>query len=186
MNFTLIQNPLLQSASYLIDDYLIDCGEPQKIFEALGERDLKGIFLTHCHQDHVYGIERVLKKYSNAKIYCSDKTLKGLKDPNLNLSYIMPDYSFTFDKEENVVILPEGKHQIGNLLVEVLSSVGHSEDCISFIIEDNIFTGDAHIPFSKVFTKWPTSNKIESVLSEQKLLNVIKERKLNVLPGHWK
>ena len=147
---------------------------------------MKGLFLTHCHQDHVYGIEKVLQKYSEAKIYCSAKTLKGLKDSNLNLSYIMQDYSFTFNKEENVVILPEGKHQIGNLQVEVLSSEGHSEDCISFIIGDNIFTGDAHNPFFRVFTKWPTSNKTDADRSEQKLLERIKKRKLNVLPGHWK
>lgn len=186
MDIILINNPFLQSATYLIDDYLIDCGDPQQIFEALGNRELKGIFLTHCHQDHVYGIEQVLQKYSNAMIYCSEKTLKGLKDPHLNLSYIMPDYSFTFNKDENVTILTEGTYQIGDLRVEVLSTVGHSEDCVSFIIEDNVFTGDAHVPFAKVFTKWPTSNRMEAVQSEQKLLDIIKERDLNVFPGHWK
>lgn len=186
MNITLIKNPLLQSSTYLIDDYLVDCGEPQKVFDALGNRELKGIFLSHCHQDHVYGIQQVLQKYPDVNIYCSEKTLNGLKDPHLNLSYIIPDYSFSFDKEENVVILTEGKHQIGNLQVEVLSTVGHSEDCISFIIENNIFTGDAYIPFAKVFTKWPTSNKMEASQSVHKLLDIIKERNLNVFPGHWK
>lgn len=186
MNIIEIKNSLLQSTTYLINDYLVDCGNSPKILEILAERKLQGIFLTHCHIDHVYGIEKVLKMYPCAKIYCSEKTLNGLKDPNLNLSYILPDYSLSFTKEENVVILTEGKHQIGNLQVVVLSTVGHSEDCISFIIENNIFTGDAYIPFAKVFTKWPTSNKMEAFQSEHKLLDIIKERNLNVLPGHWK
>lgn len=163
----------------------MDCGDSEKILEALEGRELKGIFLTHCHQDHVYGIEKVLDKFPKAKVYCSQKTFEGLKEPMLNLSYIMPDYDFTFTHDDNVVILKEGINKIDDLSVEVLSTTGHSEDCISFIIEDNIFTGDAHIPFVKVFTKWPTSNKILAKESEERLLQIIQERNPNIYPGHW-
>jgi len=180
-----IKNNLLKSASYLIGDYLVDCGDSGKILKALGERELKGIFLTHCHQDHVYGIEKVLQKFPEAKVYCSQKTFEGLKDSMLNLSYIMPDYDFTFTHDDNVVIFQEGINMIEDLTVEVLSTTGHSEDCISLIIGDNIFTGDAHIPFVKVFTKWPTSNKTLAKESEERLLQIIKERNLNIYPGHW-
>lgn len=186
MNIITIKNDLLQSATYLFNCYLVDCGDSKKIIEELGETSLKGIFLTHCHQDHVFGIEQILQKYPDAKVYCSQKTLDGLKDPMLNLSYIMPNYDFVFNHEENVVILQEGTHQIDGILVEVISCIGHSEDCISFIIGDNIFTGDSHIPFTKVFTKWPTSNKQQALESELKILNIINNRNLKVYPGHWK
>lgn len=83
------------------------------------------------------------------------------------------------------MILSEGITKIDDLSVEVLSTIGHSEDCISLIIEDNIFTGDSHIPFAKVFTKWPTSDKVLAKDSEERLLRVIEERNLNVYPGHW-
>lgn len=185
MNVITIKNELLQSATYFIGDYLVDCGGSDMIFESLEGRELNGIFLTHCHQDHVYGLEKVLEKFQDAKIYCSQKTFEGLKDPMLNLSYIMPDYDFTFNHDENVVILSEGITKIDDLSVEVLSTIGHSEDCISLIIEDNIFTGDSHIPFAKVFTKWPTSDKVLAKDSEERLLRVIEERNLNVYPGHW-
>lgn len=185
MRVIAIKNELLQSATYLMGDYLVDCGDSNKILEALEGRELKGIFLTHCHQDHVYGIEKVLEKFPNAKVYCSQKTFEGLNDPLLNLSYIMPDYDFTFSHDDNVVILQEGINKIDDLTVEVLSTTGHSEDCISLIIEDNIFTGDAHIPLAKVFTKWPTSDKIHALESEQKLLKLISELNLKVRPGHW-
>lgn len=185
MIVTTIKNELLQSATYLIGEYLVDCGDSKKILEALEGRELKGIFLTHCHQDHVYGIEKVLQKFPEAKVYCSQKTFEGLKDPMLNLSYIMPGYDFTFSHDDKVVILQEGIYKIGVLIVEVLSTTGHSEDCISFIIDDCIFTGDAHIPFAKVFTKWPTSNKALAKESEEKLLKIIKECNLNIYPGHW-
>lgn len=185
MNITRIENELLQSATYLFDGYLVDCGDSEKIIEALGDKELKGIFLTHCHQDHTYGIEKVLNRYPQAKVYCSQKTFEGLHDDTLNLSYIIPEHSFCFPKDENVVILEEGIHTIDGMKVEVISTPGHSEDCLSFIIEDNIFTGDSYIPFAKVFTKWPTSNKALALENEARLKELVTARGLNVFPGHW-
>lgn len=185
MEVTCIQNELLQSATYLFDGYLVDCGDSEKIFQALEGKELKGIFLTHCHQDHIYGIEKVLTRFSRAKVYCSQKTWEGLKDDILNLSYIIPEHSFCFTQDENVVILYEGIHTIDSMKVEVISSPGHSEDCLSFMIEDCIFTGDSYIPFAKVFTKWPTSNKALALENEARLKEVIFTRELKVYPGHW-
>lgn len=185
MEVTCIKNELLQSATYLFDGYLVDCGDSEMIIQALEGKELKGIFLTHCHQDHIYGIEKVLKQYPLAKVYCSQKTWEGLKDDKLNLSYIIPEHSFCFMQDENVVVLDEGVHTIDGMKVEVISSPGHSEDCLSFIIEDCIFTGDSYIPFAKVFTKWPTSNRTLALENEAKLKKLITARKLNVYPGHW-
>ena len=185
MEVICIQNELLQSATYLFDGYLVDCGDSEKIIPALEGKELKGICLTHCHQDHIYGIEKVLSQYPHAKVYCSQKTFKGLHDDTLNLSYIIPKHSFFFTKDENVVILEEGIHTIDDMRVEVISTPGHSEDCLSYIFEDNIFTGDSYIPFAKVFTKWPTSNKALALGNEARLKGLITARGLNVYPGHW-
>lgn len=185
MNITRIENELLQSATYLFDGYLVDCGDSEKIIGALEGNELKGIFLTHCHQDHIYGIEKVLIRYPHAKVYCSQKTFEGLHDDKLNLSYIIPEHSFCFTKDENVVILKEGIHTIDDMMVEVVSTPGHSEDCLSFIIEDNMFTGDSYIPFAKVFTKWPTSNNAVALDNEARLKEIADTRNLNIFPGHW-
>ena len=90
----LIKNKLLQSATYFIGNYLIDCGDGDAILKIAKEqrKDIYGIFLTHCHQDHIYGIPKVMELFPNAKIYCSSMTHKGLKDDSLNLSYIMPGF----------------------------------------------------------------------------------------------
>lgn len=185
MDVIQIENDLLQSATYLFDGYLVDCGDSEKIILALEGKELKGIFLTHCHQDHIYGIEKVLTRFPHTTVYCSQKTWEGLKDDKLNLSYIIPEHSFCFKQDENVVVLDEGSHTIDGMKVEVISTPGHSEDCLSFIIEDCIFTGDSYIPFAKVFTKWPTSNKALALENEAKLKELITARKLNAYPGHW-
>lgn len=112
-------------------------------------------------------------------------THKGLKDDMLNLSYIIPEFSFTFIYDDNVVELTEGIHVIDGLEVEMIVCNGHSNDCQAYIIDGNLFTGDAYLPFAKVFTKWPTSNKQQALESELKLRHLAVERNLIIRPGHW-
>jgi glyoxylase-like metal-dependent hydrolase (beta-lactamase superfamily II) len=183
----IIKNKLLQSVSYIIGNYLIDCGDGDAILKKVKENDIRirGIFLTHCHQDHIYGIPKIMNCFPNTKVYCSCMTHKGLKDILLNLSYLMPEFSSPFVYDENVVELTEGIHFIDDLKVEMIICNGHSNDCQSFIIDDNLFTGDAFLPFAKVFTKWPTSNKVLALESEYKLRQLAKERNLIIRPGHW-
>ncbi len=182
-----LKNKLLHSVSYLFGNYIVDCGDGAAILEKAKEQEteIRGIFLTHCHQDHIYGIPKVMGCFPDAKIYCSEMTHKGLLDDSLNLSYIMPEFSFPFIYNDNVVELTEGIHQIDDMTVEMIICNGHSNDCQSYIIENNLFTGDAYIPFSRVFTKWPTSNKEIAVESEQKLMRLSNDRKLTICPGHW-
>ena len=182
-----IENKLLQSATYLIDNYLIDCGDGDAILQLVDERciEIYGIFLTHCQLDHIYGLPKVLKRFPGAKIYCSGQTNKGLKDDALNLSYVMPEVSFSFGYDESVVELSEGLHSIDDIKLEMIICNGHFNDCQSYIIGENLFTGDALLPFAKVFTKWPTSNKELALESEFKLRQLAKKRNLIIQPGHW-
>lgn len=183
----LVKNKLLQSATYLIGNFLIDCGDGDTIIKEAEEHniEIRGIFLTHCHLDHIYGLPKVLKRFPDAKIFCSCMTHKGLKDETLNLSYIMPDFSFPFDYDKNVVELTEGIHFIDGLKVEMIICNGHSNDCQSYIIDDNLFTGDAYLSYAKVFTKWPTSDKELAIKSEQMLRQLGEARNLKIRPGHW-
>ena len=184
---TLIKNRLLQSMTYFVRFFLIDCGDGDAILKMADENriEIQGIFLTHCHQDHIYGLPKVLERFPNAKIFCSGMTHKGLKDDMLNLSYIIPEFSFPFIYDDNVVELTEGIHVIDGLEVEMIVCNGHSNDCQAYIIDGNLFTGDAYLPFAKVFTKWPTSNKQQALESELKLRHLATERNLIIRPGHW-
>ena len=187
---SIIKNQLLQSCTYIIENddlWLIDCGDYQQIAYYINqsEREFKGIFLTHCHQDHIYGLCELMKQFPTTKIFCSTLTVQGLNDDKMNLSYIITEYPFYFDNNENVVVLNEGKHVIDGLEIEVISTPGHSDDCLAYIIGNNIFTGDSYIPFEKVFTKWPRSNKELAIENEHRLKQLIEGRNLNVYPGHW-
>ena len=182
-----LKNKLLQSVSYFIGNYIVDCGDGEAILKMAKEQrvEIRGIFLTHCHQDHIYGIPKVMACFPNANIYCSEMTHKGLLDDSLNLSYIMPEFAFPFIYNDSIVVLTEGIHKIDEITMEMIICNGHSNDCQSYIIDDNLFTGDAYVPFANVFTKWPTSNKTLAVESENKLLQLANNRGLIIRPGHW-
>ena len=47
--------------------------------------DLKYIVLTHCHGDHIAGVEE-LKERMGGKVLVHIEDEPGLKDPNINLS----------------------------------------------------------------------------------------------------
>lgn len=183
----LIKNKLLHSSTYLFGNFIIDCGDGDVILKIAEEQGIviRGILLTHCHFDHIYGLPKILEHFPNAKIYCSNMTHKGLKEEAMNLSYIMSDFSFPFIYDDNIVELTEGIHLIEGLEVEMIVCNGHSNDCQAYIIDGNLFTGDAYIPFAKVFSKWPTSNKQQALESEQKLRHIADGRNLIIRPGHW-
>ena len=80
-----LKNKLLQSVSYLVGNFIVDCGDAEVILEKAKEygSGIRSIFLTHCHQDHIYGLPKVMECYPNAKIYCSKMTHKGFLDDSL-------------------------------------------------------------------------------------------------------
>lgn len=183
-------NQLLHSCSYIIDgDFLIliDPGEFNPLIDYVKDsgKNLRAILLTHCHADHIYGLEKIFDLYPDLPVYCSYSTSIGIYNNKQNLSFTLPDSPINISKSLNIKILAEGEFKIDDLKVKVLETPGHSDDCLSYIIGSHIFTGDSYIPFSKVFTKWPRSQKALATENEAKLKSLVEEYALIVHPGHW-
>lgn len=57
---------------------LLDCGvDYKKIIESVDIKKVKGIIITHSHQDHCKGIKK-LKDYIDCKVYSNDETIEIL------------------------------------------------------------------------------------------------------------
>lgn len=83
------------------------------------------------------------------------------------------------------VIEKEGTLKIDDdLTIEVLFTPGHEPSCLSFIIDKNIFTGDAYILGVKTVVTFPRSNKQLAIESENKL-KLMEQERYNIFPGHW-
>lgn len=164
--------------------YLIDCGDVNVIIEDIVFKDIqiKGVFLTHSHFDHIYGLNRLVAKFPECVIYTSLHGKEGLFSDKLNFSrYHSNPLVF---QGGNIQILEEGDEVqlFPNVFLKAMSTPGHDWSCISYYTDEVLFTGDSYIPNIKVVTSFPKSNKVEAQISLDKILNLAKTR--HVYPGH--
>jgi glyoxylase-like metal-dependent hydrolase (beta-lactamase superfamily II) len=141
--------------------YIVGCGNPpgpvwlidigmwsKPMVDYLDKNGLKPekILLTHCHADHIGGVEYVKQHYPDARILCPSADEEMLASPEKNLSstflmgieappadeLIAPGQTISMDSEEG-------------LLWGVLDTSGHTAGGVSFYCESEgaVFTGDA-------------------------------------------
>jgi len=185
-------NSIFASNTYLLynenkaEVWLIDPGDSQIIIEWINENKkiLKGIFITHAHFDHIYGINDFLNVFPSALIYCSKDGKEGLLNPKINMSHYT-EKPFCVNFKENINILQEGNliELWEKVSVTIYSTPGHNIDCISFQIEDCLFTGDALIPGIKVYTKTKYGNKEQAAKSIERIVREFHPN-TNIYPGH--
>ena len=193
MKIYTIHNMILQSCSYLLyedekdDCYLIDCGDTVPIFQFLEEQSktLKAVFLTHSHYDHIYGLNTVLEIYPDAAIVGSALTIEGIQNADINLSYMYDCGDYVVQNARTIDIKEYKQNIFGNKII-AFSTPGHDVDCLTYIIGDNIFTGDAYNPDFEVFTRWRRSSEKDASISIQKILNMVEEKHLKIFAGHYK
>lgn len=185
-----IINSIFNSKTYFIhpsntkDIYIIDCGDAQKIIHYILKRQfiLQGIFLTHTHFDHIYGLNDVLQVFPECEIYTSAYGAIALFDDKLNFSYYHEcplNYKGKLPRVlkegDSIVLYPD-------CILQVIETLGHCPSCLTYIIDNYIFTGDSYIPGIKVVTNLPKGNKILARQSQERIIKLAVNRK--ILPGH--
>ena len=173
---------------YTKRSWLIDCGDESKIKRWLNEnqKSLAGIFLTHCHIDHIYGVNKIMDVFPETKVYVAKGTgVKGVRDLRLNLTKFM-DKPYTVETD-NLVEVDEGDgvEIFDDVLLKVLKTDGHSPDSLSFLVDRMLFTGDAYIPGVKVVTKLPGANITQAQQSLERIKKLVLDKSLEVMPGHY-
>jgi glyoxylase-like metal-dependent hydrolase (beta-lactamase superfamily II) len=191
---SIFHNSILKSCSYCIYDeeslegYLIDVGDAQPIIDFIQTHgiDLKAVLLTHPHFDHVYGINEIVNAYPDIRIYCSSETLDGLKDEDINMSYMYLEDEFKIPDDSVFRLIDEAADvRCFNKQIRIEQCQGHDTGCLAFIIENNIFTGDSYTPFAPVTYNWHRCNKEMALESEKRLISIIQNEDLHVYPGHY-
>lgn len=184
-----IVNSFLQSNTFVLsldgenDVYLIDIGDIEPVVNLIGGKNVRGVFLTHAHFDHVYGINNLIRFFPKCTIYGSGKTLNALKDDKLNFSYYYEtplsykQHNECEVRSEDIILLWD------KIPINVLPTPGHSPGSTSYIVDNVIFTGDAYIPNIATVTKlkggdkWAADNSVEIIKKH------IREKSL-LCPGH--
>lgn len=192
MIYSILNNSIFNSATYLLSLernylYVIDCGDVKPIINCIEQKqlNLKGVFLTHSHFDHIYGLNELIQHYPNCKIYTSQHGAEGLKNPKLNMSRYHDDVEDFIYQFNNIEILTDGQElQIGDGTLKVLETPGHDWSCLSFHLDKYLFTGDSYIPNTKPQYMFPKGNKKQYFDSESRILEYVKKNHLIIKPGH--
>ncbi len=189
-----IVNSKQSSCSYIlyedssVDVWLIDCGDYNRIKEWLAEnkKRIAGVFLTHSHWDHMYGLRVLLEEEPETLILLSSNDgLNCLADMRLNLTKFTPEPYII--KPTNCIELSDGDRiQIfKDADLTAFTTAGHSPDSITFKTGNYIFTGDAYIPSLEVVTKLPGGDKKKASESLNRIMEMIGVYGLEVMPGHY-
>ena len=168
--------------------WLVDCGsDVEKVLEWLHSNNkvIHGIFLTHCHDDHICGLKKILVDNPGIPIYLSAHDgIRCVQDIRLNLTkYTSEPFQLTSDYFVEMKDGDEKELFDGDFLTAYQAD-GHSIDSMVYKVGHLLFTGDAYIPPLKVVTKLPGADKTMAAESLKKILTLIDLYKLTVKAGH--
>ncbi len=186
--------PRLLTNSYIIFDentkeaMVIDPGgEPEKIVEILNileAENLKYIFLTHCHADHIGAIAE-LKNAKGGKILISRDDSIGLYQKEISLAdYVNMEIP---ELEADSRLDDEDLIHVGNLEFKIIATPGHTKGSICAYCEKErlIFTGDTLFSGTWGRTDLPTGSFVEIMGSITDKLMTLPDETI-VYPGHGK
>ena len=161
-------------------------GEANRIAETLDilEADLKYIFITHCHADHIGAINE-LKKLKGGKILISRADSEGLYNEEINLAYYINMEKPELEADSRVD--DEDLIHIGDLEFKVIATPGHTKGglCLYSEKEGLVFTGDTLFSGTWGRTDLPTGNFVDIITSITNRLMVLPDDTI-VYPGHGK
>ena len=184
VNEIFTSNTFLLSQSSSTRVWLIDVGNIEGALKSLSVgSQIAGVFITHAHYDHIYGINRLIEAFPACIVFASEQTKEGLFSDKLNLSFYHED-PIIFNGS-NVQILHENNkiELFNNCYLEVIETPGHNWGCLTFKVENYLFTGDSFIPNVEVVTKLKGGNKEANKKSLQKIMDNISNETI-VCPGH--
>lgn len=183
--YYLTSGPLRVNSYFLVNEstngaILIDGGENYKLIKDTEKRlgfTIKALLLTHAHFDHAGNAYKL--QQDGVKVYISEiDAPKLLNEQNLSGDFgrkfetLTADYTFSGGDVLNI----EG------IEIKVLSTPGHTDGSVTFMVSDMLFTGDTLFFESVGRTDFVTGNRLDLINSIKRLF--LLEGDYNVYPGH--
>ena len=155
--------------------------EDNKITDYIEQNNIKieKIYLTHCHFDHISGVNWLKEKY-NIPVIAFNIEEEGIKNKNINLS------EYVTGKEVSVIcdklVFENDEIEVGNMLFKVIHTPGHTSGSSCLYDGENLISGDTIFADTYGRTDLPTANQHQMLKSVDKLLQL--PPNTNVYPGH--
>ena len=187
---TYVAGPV-QANNYLIIDetskeaILIDCSDyVEEIIDYVKKNNLKVkyILLTHGHFDHVLGINR-MNEVLGAKVYVHE----GDKEQVVNTRAVMTMFGLPTEGVENpkitATLSDAGELTLGNQVIKVIETPGHTPGGVCYLIGDCLFSGDTLFHGTIGRTDLPGGSFQQIKHSVKDVLFALDEN-IKVYPGH--
>lgn len=162
------------SKETMVIDPAGDVDKIQEIINILGG-NLKYLYLTHCHGDHILGVQE-LKEKCGGKILIHIDDAEGLDNANINLTPYIVEKKIELEADSRVE--DSDLIHLGELEFKVIHTPGHTKgsSCLYCEKEQCLFSGDTLFRGTWGRTDCPTGN-FESIMKS--IVN-----KLLVLPDN--
>lgn len=161
-------------------------GDVDKIVEMLDilQAKLKYIYLTHCHGDHIGGVQELKERYGG-KIVAQRQAAENLKDPNINLTTYIGNEGLSIEIDARVD--DNDLLHLEELEFRVIHTPGHTSggSCLYCEKEQLLFSGDTLFRGTWGRTDVPTGDFEAIIKSITKKLMILPDETI-VYPGHGK
>jgi hydroxyacylglutathione hydrolase len=181
-----VVDPVFQENGYVVFErpggrcWIIDPSfdpQPQQIAEVIDQQSLTpaAILITHCHGDHIVGIDALVDRWPEIDLYVPAAEVDGLGDARKNLSAAF-GIALTVAAKATQTVHPGQALHLDGLAWQVLDVSGHSPGGVAYYCPAGkaVIVGDALFAGAIGRTDLPGS-------SERQLLNNIR-RNLMSLP----
>lgn len=180
-------NSVFNSNTYVIHDahlcIIVDIGDFESVKSYIYKNKLaaKGLFITHTHYDHIYGVKKFMQEFSDVPVYTSEFGKKAFSKPNWNFSRYHGD-EIALTSESIKTLSDQDIVKVPGMNLQAISTPGHDKSCMTFRIGNNLFTGDSYIPGIKVIASFPNSNMQDALYWYNRLHNL--SPYYDIYPGH--
>ncbi len=166
--------------------WVVDCGySPEQLIDHLLTHKLQpeSILLTHCHADHIAGLDQLRNAIGDVPVYCHPIEKMWNMDPELNLS--------GFAGMPVTASPPNGEVHDGEILTlgdskwHVVHTPGHSPGSVCFIQDETnqAIVGDTLFAGSIGRHDFPTSEVKDLRHSIKNILMELPDEMI-IYPGH--
>jgi len=180
---------IMPTNSYIVYDekekeaLVIDPGdEAEEIVNFIEENRLnvKYIYLTHCHFDHILGA-KWLKEKVNSDIVCLDKEEANIKDEDITMGKSLLLKTVTLNPDK--ILFENDEIQVGNLNFKVIHTPGHTSGSSCLYGDGILISGDTLFKETYGRCDLPTGNISEMMKSLKTKLFELPDSTV-VYPGH--
>ena len=188
-----ITNSVFNSKTYILYQegkstaWMVDVGDIEPLLSFLDEHNLsvKGVFLTHTHFDHIYGLQPLMIRFPSCSIYTTQYGKQGLASDRINMSKYYDLIEPITYSGENVITVRDGDTiQLfeGEQCLHFYETPGHNPGCLTMVLGNMIFTGDSYIPGIGVTTNIRYADKEVAQTSLLKIMKLAEGKR--IFSGH--